>query len=385
MSLEQSLDKLKSDIFDTFNTATQIGTPATATEDEVLDYISENLSMAIHGYLLEAEVECDVIVLPAGIFTELGGTPIPNLAPVQGKSNGQLSLMNETQLARDIRVSYKKIGKDGSGVNADSNIINENLGEDLSISIYRYSQTALVTTDAELQGFETLPNPGPPPISPASIGSGEKGIGTGQGGLFLISNDPERRIIGEGGFSEDTDEIRGEVRTGLRLFSEEGIDASGILVQKTDDDSDNSARLVAGIDQDGFFINKQDIDSLDLLRGRSFNRLKTEDSDRGLTQLAESIDDLANAIKEAYIEAGNAGSQASADSVQICRDLGENIGQAIHNFFISSIVKTDVAFLGGTGEQTPTSQTTTPTGPTPTTPPPETIPGGIGQGIGILK
>jgi len=106
---------------------------------------------------------------------------------------------------------------------------------------------------------------------------------------------------------------------------------------------------------------------------------------KGLTSLdGPSKSDLALKIEEAYNKTVKDGSSDGAKVSKINKDLGDSIGQAVHDFFVSSIVETDVNTDGGTGEAAPASMMPAGTSMVPTAPPPMTIPG-VGTGTGTIS
>ena len=102
----------------------------------------------------------------------------------------------------------------------------------------------------------------------------------------------------------------------------------------------------------------------------------------GLTGLSGGpASKLAKGIEDAYNKSAEEGSKSDASPEKINKDLGELIGQSIHDFFVSSVVKTKVNTDGGTGELAPTSMMPVGTSMAPTAPPPMTTPGtGTGEG-----
>lgn len=106
---------------------------------------------------------------------------------------------------------------------------------------------------------------------------------------------------------------------------------------------------------------------------------------KGLTKLSgSSTSKLASSIEKAYNKSVDQGSKENASTPKINKDLGDSIGQAIHDFFVSCTVETDVVTDGGTGEKAPTSMMPAGSSMVPTAPPPLTL-SGTGKGTGKIS
>jgi len=385
MSLIDVLPDFKIGIEEALNQAVEDGSTQTGFET-VIENLSNELSREIDTYARAATVETNDLVLPGAIITQSAG---PSISPTVGTGTGTISNLDIDTLRVDIYKAYEKIVAHGQLATADSRVINENLGEDLSRTIYRYALTAEVNTENELDGFPTVGLP--PGITPAQMPSGETGIGIGIGGTVILDLDSGRTdtISSSGGLSissiSDLEISRSRFEKAIKdinsTANRENIVLSKIIVERS---SDNSMRLVTALDSNGMMINNQITQELI----NTYHSLKspneTHSDDIGLTSLGASIPDLSSEIEIAYNRAAEQGGRIQADYKVINKELGETIGQAIHAFFVSSIVITGILYEGGLVESPLTSQMPGPGGTIPTQPTPVTLPGGIGIGTGRL-
>lgn len=384
MSLDNSLQGLKIDIETSLNRSTEAGINSVEWE-QVINDLSIDLSKNINAYAISARVETEDLVAPGALATQSAGV---TLAPVQGSGVGTISNLDEKNLKIDIERAYTKAVTRSTETGVSYVDINRNLGEDVSKSIYRYAITAKVLTDNELTAFDTSGLP-PVAITPATFPAGETGSGEGENGVFIIKvQDGEFKIenlsneiiqpnaLGVSRFSLNT--ALSSFSSSLRQLS---LEVSIFIVQKL---SSDKLRLVAALDLDGLMFN--DLEVSEIINSSASLSLPdaAAPEDLGLTNLGSGIEGLSSKISAAYNKAVEDGSLTGANYKNVNKDLGESIGQAVHDFFKSSVVITEIIYDGGLVENPLSSQMPGPNGLIPTVPTPQTLPGAIGGGIGRL-
>jgi hypothetical protein len=367
MPLSDELQNLKDSIKSALDTSVEDGL-AGKENTEVIENLAKNISDSIQSYFLSAEVQTDDIVPTPLLITTTAG---PNAAPVLGASVGEIANADYDFLKSSLVSSYTKIQKKAAEAK-DYKETNKILGEDIALSVYGYFLSADILTESTLEAFTTLGVP--PGVTPANMPAGEAGTGAGKNTISIINVNNINDFI-------DSQEIRdSQYSTISNYFLSDNIDTEKLIVQSS---GENQVRIIGGLTTENLFLNADIISQFLEINEFAIEATEDQEEDLGVTGLGAFFPILAENIKAAYDKAVESAPQQPAYQ-EVDQQLGEDIGQAIHDFATSAIIKIGTIYQGGLGEDPPAGSSGAVISATGNPAAPVTSPGAVGAGVGIL-
>ena len=367
MPLSDELQNLKDGIKSALDTSVEDGIDGNENTI-VVENLATNLADAIQSYFLNAEVQTDDVVAPPLLVTTTAG---PNAAPVLGTSIGEITSADYDFLKTNFIASYSKIQVRSSPDN-DYKEVNRILGADFAVAVYGYFLSGDILTESTLEAFATLGVP--PGVTPANMPAGEKGTGVGKNTIQLIStanrNSAIQQLSIEGGQYDTT----------IQAFTTEESSVDTLIVQSSED---GQIRVIAAVDEQGLLTNIDLSNEFEELNRFADKLSSDSEEDLGVTGLGSFISSFADKIKSAY----NTAVELAVPGItyqQINQQLAEDIGEAIHEFATSSIIKIETIYEGGLGEDPPAGSSGATITATGNPAAPVTAPGAVGVGIGVL-
>lgn len=367
MPLSDELQNLKNGINSALNTSVEDGI-AGKESIEVVENLAKNLSDAIQSYFLNAEVQTDDVVAPPLLVTTTAG---PNAAPVLGSSIGEITNADYNFLKTYFIASYLKIQVQSSPDN-DYKEVNRILAADFAVAVYGYFLSGDILTESTLEAFATLGIP--PGVTPANMPAGEKGTGVGKNTIQLISTANRNNAI------QQLNIEGGQYDTTIQAFTTEESSVETLIVQSSED---RRIRVISAVDEQGLLVESELSSEFERLN-RFADEISTDlEEDLGVTALGSFVPMFADKIKLAYDTAVES-SGPGVTYQQINQQLAEDIGQAIHEFATSSIIKIGTIYEGGLGEDPPAGSSGATITATGAPAAPVTAPGAVGVGVGVL-